>query len=80
MKHPSDGSLVTIKNSLVDGLEPNRKLWGCLDIERGWVDAGPSPAGHPGPYLLVPMNKMKAGKTSYPGDAIHRVYRKGWKG
>lgn len=33
-----------------------RLLWSKLDWSRAWMDAGPSPAGNPGPYWHVPWD------------------------
>lgn len=33
-----------------------RDDWKYFDFDNAWVDAGPSPAGNPGPYLQVPWN------------------------
>lgn len=51
-------------NSLVDGRKVGWREWASLDLDKAWVDPGPSPAGNPGPYLKVPG----------PDDATHRVY------
>jgi hypothetical protein len=42
-------------------------LWNDLDWAKAYVDAGPSPAGNPGPYWHVPLKS---------GDSVHRLYPK----
>jgi hypothetical protein len=64
--------IVTMHNSLIDGTgEGVRSHWPHLQLERAWVDPGPSPAGNPGPYIKAPCRHL--------GDAddlevVHRVY------
>lgn len=56
--------LVAPANSLVDG--EGYRAWPHLDFDGSeWVDAGPSPAGNPGPYLKV---------ANIDGERRHRVY------
>jgi hypothetical protein len=55
--------VVTARNSLVDG--EAGFPWGELDFTDAFVDAGPSPAGNPGPYL-------KVARPSY--ETRHRIY------
>jgi hypothetical protein len=59
------------RNSLVNGsgacmrADPEiLSAWPNLDFGQAWIDAGPSPAGNPGPYLKAPG----------PDDSAHRVY------
>lgn len=55
---------VTPSRSLVDGT--GYRAWPHLDFDGSkWVDAGPSPAGNPGPYLKV---------ANIDGERRHRVY------
>lgn len=63
--------LITARNSLVDGIGMSQKRWDAMafDFSRAWVDAGPSPAGNPGPFLKVPAIR--------DGDElVHRIYPK----
>lgn len=54
--------------SLVDGAGCSWGFWNGFDFSRAFADAGPSPAGNPGPYLHVP-------RSMGDGDeAVHRVY------
>ncbi len=57
--------VVSRSNSLVDGCGASKELWASLDFSKAWIDAGPSPAGNPGPYLKVPCPAQ---------DTVHRVY------
>lgn len=62
--------VVTQHNSLIDGTGEGIKAhWPHLELERAWVDRGPSPAGNPGPYLKAPCNWLH-----YCEDVVHRVY------
>lgn len=66
--------IVTMHNSLIDGTgEGIRGHWEHLQLERAWVDPGPSPAGNPGPYLKAPCRHL--------GDAddleVNRFRRQG---
>ena len=65
--------VITRHNSEVDGRGsmPYRCAWEDFDFDKAWVDHGPSPAGNPGPYLKVPLPKMKT---------VHRVYSRTWTG
>ena len=68
-RRPLTRSTVTI-----DGPTCPKQLWGNLDIDSGWVDPGPSPAGNPGPYLHAPnTNRQMEG-------CVHRVYPRGHVG
>lgn len=60
--------LITARNSLVDGAGMSQKRWDAMgfDFTRAWIDAGPSPAGNPGPYLKVPS--MREGR-----ETVHRI-------
>ena len=54
-------------NSFVNGSRANSIAWSRLNFEAPevFVDAGPSPAGNPGPYLHVPRRD---------DESVHRVY------
>lgn len=66
--------LMTRTNSLVDGHQASQELWDALDFSRARIDAGPSPGGWPGPYLIVPHRTEGSQHRIYPriqaGDAI----------
>lgn len=59
--------------SLLDGAPVDAETWAALDLEKAWVDPGPSPAGNPGPYLKVP-------RKNDPEERVHRVYCRRWTG
>jgi len=59
--------VVTRDNVFIDGGPAYKKLWDALDLEKAWIDPGPSPAGNPGPYLQVPNPEM---------ETTHRIYSK----
>ena len=64
--------LVTAHTSLVNGTgEGIRKMWPTLELDRAWVDPGPSPVSNPGPYLKVPRPV---------DDTVHRVYSRIYPG
>lgn len=67
---------VTRSNSLVDGSPTTAQFWAGLDFSQAWLDAGPSPAGNPGPYLKVPQTDNE----HFPGDTVHRIYSRIWDG
>lgn len=57
--------LITPSTALVNGSPSRKEDWPRLDFNDAFVDAGPSPAGNPGPYL----------KVARPDDGTrHRVY------
>lgn len=62
--------VITMHNSLIDGVGEGIKAhWPHLEIDRAWVDKGPSPAGNPGEYLKVPCHR-----PGYCDEVVHRVY------
>lgn len=70
--------LITAQNSLVDGAGMGPRSWEAMgfDFTQAWVDAGPSPAGNPGPYLKVPAHREgqatvhRISPRVEPGDAL----------
>lgn len=63
--------LPTSATSLVDGAGIAAGPFQRLNLNKAWLDPGPSPAGNPGPYLKAP--KLWA-------DTVHRVYPRWAKG
>lgn len=73
---------------------PPAWLWERMQLERAWVDNGPSPAGNPGPYLKAPWSHPERPEPDsemiarlYPiyqvGDIIHvreALRRQDWDG
>lgn len=58
------------RNTLVNGNSWHQWSRDNLDREKGWVDAGPSPAGNRGPYLKLPY----CGDNTDWQKTVHRVY------
>lgn len=61
--------IVSAHNTLLDGGSMPRKVWPELQLERAFVDPGPSPAGNAGPYLQVPRYAYEE-----KDQTVHRVY------
>lgn len=73
--------LIKRSNSLVDGYPVSKLLWSWLDFASPevFVDAGPSPAGNPGPYLHVPNRETDSRRRVYPRWHVgQRIYLKEW--
>ena len=53
-----------------------------LDLSRAWVDAGPSPAGNPGPYLHAPPTAKALERRGHPADdaVVDRLYPRWFPG
>jgi hypothetical protein len=51
---------------------PPAWLWERMQMERAWVDNGPSPAGNPGPYLKAPWSHMEPPEPDF--EMIARLY------
>jgi hypothetical protein len=76
--------VITCANSYVDGGPEPKKLWDDFDLDRAWVDPGPSPAGNEGPYLKAPRpmywdEAARAGGKA-TDESVHRIYPRVWKG
>lgn len=76
--------LPTAANSLVDGVGMSAKSWAAMafDWSQAVIDAGPSPAGNPGPYIKVPSTAHGAWHRIYPRvQAGHALWvRETWQG
>lgn len=70
--------VITFRNSYVDGSPAPKKYWNTLELSRGRIDPGPSPAGNPGPYLKAPRPWIENGKKV--DESVHRIYPRWWKG
>lgn len=56
---------LTPRTTIVDGASMYRSPLDGLNLSAAWVDAGPSPAGNPGPYLKAPRPRT---------GTVHRLY------
>jgi hypothetical protein len=65
-------------NTLVSGLRFCQSYWATLDWSRAYVDAGPSPAGNPGPYIKVPWHHPSDPDT-WDVETEQRLYPKSLK-
>ncbi len=65
--------LVSRRNTDVDG-HGSCPWWDELQLDRAWVDPGPSPAGNPGPYLQAPM------PFGERDECVCRLYSRLWIG
>lgn len=64
--------VITRQNSYIDGGPAYRNIWDGLELDRAWIDPGPSPAGNTGPYLKVPRRLTENGEVV--DELVHRVY------
>lgn len=79
--------IITKANSNIDGhgsrvpYARDGRMWEDFDFTSARIDKGPSPAGNPGPYLKVPLNKSETVHRLYPriqpGD--HIWWKETWK-
>ncbi len=65
--------LLTRRNTWFDGSRwPNFLPEHQLRWDHAWVDAGPSPAGNPGPYLKLPVSDIVM--MGLGEETVHRIY------
>lgn len=57
--------LITARTATINGGPTSQAQFDRLDFSQAWIDPSPSPAGNPGPYLLVPWPE---------NGTFHRVY------
>lgn len=69
--------MITQRNSFVDGESFQKRLWPSLQLDKAWLDPGPSPAGNEGPYLKCPWQHPDDAR---PDERVSRVYPRLWSG
>lgn len=62
------------QNSTINGPTCPRGIWPELDLQRAWVDSGPSPTGNQGPYIKAYYPRTESLSDPSEGPCVYRVY------